>query len=812
MPADPNPSLTMASSRPTSAGSSAWVRAWESLVWRASRTRSHQTWLAFSLVALLSVAVLTAWSPFVRIDRLLQDNAQGFLQERSGDEIVIVELDEASLQAMNGKPWASVAHAQMLRRIVAQGPRCVGLNLPMVELSGSDAAEDALAQAMAGACVVLPMSLQTPAAGPARERTPARVLAEAATGIGHVHLPQEGDGVVRSAYMREGFEGRLWPHFVQALYRAGQPESRPAGGAAHPPLPAPDAGQRPWVREDKQVLVLGKDEPPFRRVPYLDVWRGEVASDLFRDRFVLVGITAPGAAQTYATSAPGDWAPRSSVEIFAHLLQGMINGHPVVPAQPWQNQLFNLLPLAAVLLGLLWLRPVGMLALIAAMLALRLGLHAARPYMGLQFTPAVGFLALLTVYPAWIGLRLTAALRYMRQATGQLHAELEGFPSPPAPSSGGDFLDRQISALSLAAVRMRDVHRFARDGIEYLPDPTLVLDAQAHVLIANRAALQHWGAPQLVGQDAHALLADLMARGDGRPIVPADALRQRQEPRLGEATDRHGRVLLVRCVPFFDTRNAHAGWMVALVDITRMRQAQSQRDEALRFISHDIREPVASILTVLELVRTRPAQLTQQEMLERIRRHAQTGLELADGFVNVARAEVQPFQSDPLDLVLLLQQVVDSAWATARQRHVDLRVDAPEEAWVRGDRALLARALTNVVSNALKYSPPVREVLCRVGERPGFWTVSVRDEGPGIAPELQSQLFVPFHRLNHEAHPDVHGVGLGLLLVRTVMHRHGGTVEVDSAAEAGCTVTLVLPRPEPEELAAMRTDFGVTER
>ncbi|WP_225782259.1 CHASE2 and HATPase_c domain-containing protein [Xenophilus sp. Marseille-Q4582] len=766
-------------------------------------------WLGFSLAVLLVTGVLAWLHPFTRIDRLLQDSPLAQLHERSGDEIVIVEFDDASLQALEGGPWRRAHHARLVQHIAAQQPRCIGLNLPLAEADDARPAENAaLAQAMQGHCVVLPLSLQASADGTLRERAPAPALAAAASGIGHVHQALDSDGLVRSAYLQEGFEGRPWPHFVDALRRAGEARSGGAPALAHPSLPPPALPLGPWLRSDKQVLVLARDDPPLRRVSYVDVWRGHVPPDLFRNRYVLVGVTAPGAAEAYATPAPAEWAPRTGVEIFAHLLQSQLNGHAVSEAGPWQNLGFNLLPLAAVLLGLLRLRPAGVLALIAGMLLLRLGLHAARPWLGVQFMPAAGFIALLAVYPAWLGLRLMTALRIMRQATRQLHVELDGFPPPPAPSGSGDFLDRQMEALSLAVVRMRDVHRFARDGLEHLPDPTLVLNAQAQVLIANRAALRHWQAPALAGQDAHRLLADLATRSDGRPLVPAGALHHSRAPRLGEAVDAHGRVLLVRCVPFFDSRGAHAGWMVALVDISRMRQAQSQRDEALRFISHDIREPSAAVLTVLELVRTQPGLLTQQEMLERIRRHAQTGLELADGFVNVARAEVHAFVPEAVELVSLLQQAVDSAWVQGRARHVEVRMlQSPEEAWVLGDRGLLARALANVVSNALKYSPPVREVQCRIVEKPGCWAISVRDEGPGIAPELQSQLFRPFHRLHRDAHPDVHGVGLGLLLVRTVVQRHGGAVEIDSAANAGCTVTLVLPQPDPNELAALRGDL-----
>ena len=111
-----------------------------------------------------------------------------------------------------------------------------------------------------------------------------------------------------------------------------------------------------------------------------------------------------------------------------------------------------------------------------------------------------------------------------------------------------------------------------------------------------------------------------------------------------------------------------------------------------------------------------------------------------------------------------------------------------------GDRGLLARALTNVLSNAMKYSPRHSEIRCAIADRGLDWEVSVRDQGPGIPAEQQSQLFQPFHRLHSGSHPEVHGVGLGLLLVRTVVQRHHGSVRIDSAADAGCAVILTLPK------------------
>jgi len=779
---------------------SRWERLW----------RRRGPWLVLTAGMIAFVTVLTLTQPLPRIDRMLQDNARAAMSQQPTDDIVIVAIDEKSLAAIGRWPWRRALHAELLRRIAEQSPRCIGLDLLLPEQDAAHPGDDVvLAEAMADAgCVVLPLALQS--IGPLQqELAPLPLLARQAAAIGHAHLSIDQDGIARSIYLREGFAGRTWPHFALALQEAGQAYAHGGPAPAQPSLPPPANPPQPWQRGDHLLIVFTQPGQSFRTVSYIDVLRGQVPADLFRDRHVLVGATAPGMGDIYAAAAPSTTGLTPGVTIFANVLQGLLSDHRVVVASPRQDLAFNVLPLTVALLGLLWLRPLGVLALIAAMLALRLGLHVARPWVGVQFAPASGFAGLLLIYPMWSLMRLTATLRFLRTGTTQLMADLKGFPPPRLPPPRGDFLDRQMAVTAAAAMHMRDLHRFVRDGLNHLPDATMVLDPDGRVRMANFAALRHWraGQEELAGRDAHALLADVRRRDSSAPMMPPGALREGLAPIVGEGEDAQGRILLMRCVPFFDTGNAHAGWLIALVDVTQMRRTQSQRDEALRFISHDIREPSASILTTVELARTRPELFSRETLLDRIERHAQTGLELADGFVNVARAEAQPFRAEMLDLVDLVQQTVDDAWAAARRRQVQVVITpGPEEAPCMADRALLMRALANVLSNALKYSPRGGEVRCRVTERLRHWVVAVQDDGPGIAPELQSQLFQPFHRLHRETHPDVHGVGLGLLLVRTAVQRHGGSVEIDSAADAGCTVMLVLPKPTQAELDALATD------
>ena len=770
-------------------------------------------WLGLSSGLITLVTLLTVTQSLPRVDRLLLDNALARMTQPSSRDIVIVAMDEKSSDTIGRWPWRRALHAEVLRRIAAAEPRCIGLNLLLSEPDRLHPEDDAALEASVidSGCVVLPMALQTRGSQTQTqtELLPIPGLARAATAIGHAHLSIDQDGIARSVYLNEGFAGRSWPQFTLALRDAAAAYAKPLH--PRPVEPDPEALARTppeqWQRQNHELIVFTHGAPDFTTVSYIDVLRGEVPAEIFRNRFVLIGPTALELGDFYATPSSSPTGLMPGVVIFANLLQGLISDQRVVLATPWQDLAYNLLPLIGALLGLLWLRPVGEVLLICVMLAICLLLHIERPMLGVQFTPGAGLIGLVLVCPLWSLMRLTATLRFLILGTQQLNQSMAGFPDAPARRPTGDFVDRQMEAMGAASLRLRNLHRFVRDGINQLPDATIVLDRNGAVYLENLAASRHWKVKpgRLLGRDAHELLGDIRWRTNGTPMMIAGTLRQPAlTPINGEGVDSSDRSLLLRCVPFFNAENAHAGWLVSLVDITKMRRVQGQRDEALRFISHDIREPSASILTTIELARSHPESFDQATAFERIERHARTGLELADGFVNLARAESQVFRAEHLDLVSLLQEAVDALWVNAHKRQVQVRVTSTqEEADCIADRNLIIRTLTNVLSNALKYSPVHGEVLCRVAERPGYWTISVQDQGPGIPVELQSQLFQPFHRLHRESHPEVNGIGLGLLLVRTAVQRHGGSVEIDSSIGAGCTVTLLLPRATQAELDAM---------
>lgn len=215
----------------------------------------------------------------------------------------------------------------------------------------------------------------------------------------------------------------------------------------------------------------------------------------------------------------------------------------------------------------------------------------------------------------------------------------------------------------------------------------------------------------LQGKSIFLVLQDLQDAHTLQPLLSPDKLLAGQIPAQSEGHDAQGRSLLMLCKPF--TEFANVGWLITLVDMTEIRRALQQRDQALHFISHDIRAPNASILTLLEMQRNSMEPLQADELLKRIEKYAQASLSMAESFVRLASAQNNEYRVAPLDLASVLQDAVDDAWTQASNQEVSVTIlQIPHSAPCVGDRPLLARAMANVLNNAIKYSPARGTVRC----------------------------------------------------------------------------------------------------
>jgi signal transduction histidine kinase len=234
---------------------------------------------------------------------------------------------------------------------------------------------------------------------------------------------------------------------------------------------------------------------------------------------------------------------------------------------------------------------------------------------------------------------------------------------------------------------------------------------------------------------------------------------------------------------------------LALTDVRRLDRA---RTEFFANVSHDLRTPLALLLGPLEeLASGREPAGGRERALASMRRAAARLESLVDQLLDVARVDAGAVRlvPEPVDGVALAEAVVAPFAAAAAARGVTLRVEGPARgaAEAEADTAWLERALANLVANALRYAPDGGRVCVRVENRGDRLRFEVEDDGPGIAPEDLPRVFERFAQGSDAARRGG-GVGLGLAIVREVVHLHGGQVGVESEPGRGARFWLWIPR------------------
>ena len=762
----------------------------------------RRDWLLLAAGLLSLVFWLSGDGQLERINGLVQDTASWLHRPKASQDIVIVAIDDASIDAIGRWPWRRALHAGLLERISQAPPRAIGLDVMLSEEDLDYPGDDLLLVR------VLQRSGRT-ALPVAPGTDPLPAFAQAAAALGHTQLPVDSDGAVRSFHAIEGSAQQPWWHMALALHCVGQ-----HGRACARPEPVPplDPGTPAWQRRQREIIAFAqarpeqgaRDRSPFTTYSYIDVLRGRIPAAAFRGKYVLIGTTAAGLGAQFTAPLGASARPISSVEMLAHVLNGSLQGSHVHRASAGLDRALNTAAVLLALLALAWLGPSGgMLA--CALLALAcLSLAGLAPRIWqVQTAPAAALLGLALAYPLWSWLRLRAAARFLALEL----RDLQGQGLPTALRLGGDLLDQRIAAVEQASRQLRALHHFVSESLRQLPSPTFVCDRQGHVLLANAAA--HAYARSLdhdlrAGDSLPRLLDGLRALDTapgpqaGSPLLTARALAAGGLPLSSEGRDGRGRSLML-LVQAFEAPPT-TGWLITLVDISDLRSAQAQRDQAMQFISHDIRAPVASIITLLEMQRGSVQAPDLGMLLPRIEGYAQASLQLADDFVHLARAQQQALRRQQLDLGLVLDQAVESCWAQASAAHVQLEFSLPEqECPVLGDPGMLHRAAVNLIGNAIKYGAHGQPasgatVQCLLLQDAGHCRIAIRDHGPGMDAQAVARLSQPFERLDHHQHLD--GAGLGLAFVRTVAARHGGQLQIESAPGQGSTFSIVLPKAQ----------------
>ena len=818
-------------------------------------SRASAAKIAWSIAIILvsaSAGILVDWrAPGIgRYSRDLLVRLRGPLPVP--EDIAIVAIDEASMQRFGRFPWSRQVMARTIDTLSAARPKVIALDVLLTDPTVQED-DESLARSIgrAGNVVVAAQLTESPVhGGPSRWLQPLPAIERAANSVGHVNVQTELEGVARQIAVRLADDsGRshralcveavrvadgTTEEGITDVQRALLLGSRTILLDTSVPAAVLEPSQSTRILHGGRITIdyIGP-AGSFNPVTYslADVVAGRVPPEKFRDKFVLIGATAASLGDRIAspfvryTDARADQhgVLIPGVEVLANAINMILRSRyytetPDMAAFLWAA-------LAAVLTLMLLEAAQGRQELLKQ-LAVFIGMGTLIIAAG--YFAFLKFLIFPPIVPCLVAFGLSGLLGLLYRslaASARLDTNIEelalsgdllapagpGIPGPYHWAEGGPVslargwlpkgLEWKARMLSELNARLLDRAKFVNFALRSIEDGLLIAEPDGRITFANRSAGSILGSPArgLVGQN---LTQRLNGSVDSETLSRLIAERSHIER---EITIRGLRVrqytLRLAAVSADEKGDGPVlGIVGSLSDVTRQHELQQTKNDVISLVSHEMRTPLTAIQGMTELLasydldpaRRREMNLAINDEVKRLARMITEYLDITRLESGATQMRLAPVRLEAiLERILLLLEPVA---ANSQIRFVrQIPADLPA---LLADHDLLSRAVENLISNAIKYSPQGTAVTVSArADEESLW-IEVADQGYGIPEADLGRIFEKFYRVPRVQDADVPGTGLGLSLVREIAELHHGSVSVRSEVGRGSTFTLRIPRTE----------------
>jgi PAS domain S-box-containing protein len=318
-------------------------------------------------------------------------------------------------------------------------------------------------------------------------------------------------------------------------------------------------------------------------------------------------------------------------------------------------------------------------------------------------------------------------------------------------------------------------------------DSVIVVDIDQRIVLLNQSAVQAFGLRaegDLIGRK----IADVLNH-PGFMQLYSTALERgetvKQELELPNGRTYYGSV----------TEHHSIGHIIVMQDVTHYKETDQLKNELVATVSHDLKQPLSVMRGYLDLLQmTNTFDENSQRYVNQLFTAFHHMRHLIDDILDLARIEAGiELELEPVELNTILAQAVVANRPTAENKEIELITDLPHLPAIQADEGRVRQIFNNLVGNAVKYTPVKGWVKIYAETKPSQIRIYVQDNGLGISPEDQAQIFERFYRVRRPETDNIEGTGLGLAIVRSLVEAHKGEISVTSRLGEGSTFRVSLP-------------------
>lgn len=356
-----------------------------------------------------------------------------------------------------------------------------------------------------------------------------------------------------------------------------------------------------------------------------------------------------------------------------------------------------------------------------------------------------------------------------------------------------------ITELRNAEEALRLSEEFSRTLLESSPDCVKALDLEGRLLSINQQGLRML---EIENFDAYYGMKMASLWGEEYHNTVAAAIEKALSGRIGHfqgvtATARGAMKWWdVLMAPVYGPDDKVERLISVSRDITKLKELEQQKDDFIGIASHELKTPVTSIKAYTQVLQDRFRKSDDQKSLEMLgKMDAQINklTNLITDLLDVTKIEQGKlqFKEEHFDFNELVNDVAEEVQRTTKKHHVVLELDKTSD--IVGDRDRVGQVITNLLTNAIKYSPRADKIVIRTEVRQDALIFSVQDFGLGLSKEDRPRVFERFYRVGDPGHETYPGLGLGLFISASIIHRQNGKIWVESEKGKGSTFYFSLP-------------------
>ena len=340
--------------------------------------------------------------------------------------------------------------------------------------------------------------------------------------------------------------------------------------------------------------------------------------------------------------------------------------------------------------------------------------------------------------------------------------------------------------------------------INHLGDGVMAIDNQKRIALANPAFLKMIGyqGGSVIGHPHTDIIEDknLKQMIEMALSMPGDEFRE-LTAEIDCAGDQNGdgAILSARCVPFRDRLNRTIGAITVLHDITSLKKLDQHKSDFVSMVAHEIRSPMNTVLAQLNVVSdglTGDVSEKQKEIMGRCCEKVKALADLSTELLDLSKIESGLLTQDREKLIVaeLLKTQAAFFRDQAQAKNIRLLLEPPPEFLaIMANRYNMQEVLSNLITNAIKYTSEDGQVTIAATKEDNFVCIRVSDTGMGIPKEDLGQIFQKFYRVKNEKTRFIIGTGLGLSIVKSVVEAHHGRIDVESELDKGTTFYVYIP-------------------